>query len=42
MPSVEEMMAQMEKTPDEFAALIRGKSEAVLAKRPDGKNWAAK
>ena len=42
MASVEEMMAQMEKTPDEFAALIRGKSEALLSKRPDGKNWAAK
>ena len=42
MASVEEMMAQMEKTPDEFAALIRGQNEAILAKRPDGKNWAAK
>ena len=42
MASVEEMMAQMEKTPDEFVALIRGKNEAILAKRPDGKNWAAK
>ena len=42
MASVEEMMARMEKTPDEFAALIRGKSEALLSKRPDGKNWAAK
>jgi len=42
MASVEEMMAQMEKTPDEFVALIRGQNEAILAKRPDGKNWAAK
>ena len=42
MSNQEEMMAQMEKTPDEFAALIRGQNEALLAKRPDGKNWAAK
>ncbi len=42
MPTVEEMMAQMEKAPEEFAALIRGKGETILSKRPDGKNWAAK
>ena len=42
MTSFEELMAQLEKAPDEFAALIRGKNEALLSKRPDGKNWAAK
>jgi hypothetical protein len=36
------MMAQMEKAPGEFASLLRGKSDAVLSKRPDGKNWAPK
>jgi hypothetical protein len=42
MASPEEMMAQMEKTPEEFAVLLRGKDDALLCKRPDGKNWAPK
>ena len=42
MASPEEMMAQMEKAPEEFAVLIRGKDDKLLSKRPDGKNWAAK
>jgi len=42
MASPEEMMAKMEKTPEEFAVLIRGKDETFLSKRPDGKNWAPK
>ncbi len=42
MASPEEMMAKMEKTPEEFAALIRGKDERFLSNRPDGKNWAPK
>ena len=40
MTREEEMLAQLEKGPDEFAALIRGKEGALLLKRPDGKNWA--
>jgi len=36
------MMAKMEKTPEEFAVLIRGKDETFLSKRPDGTNWAPK
>ena len=35
-------LARCERTPDELAAAFRGQSEAVLSKRPDGKNWAAK
>ena len=35
-------LARCERTPDELAAAVRGQSEAVLSKRPDGKNWAAK
>lgn len=27
---------------DELAAAIGGRSDAVLSRRPDGKNWAAK
>ena len=42
MTSFEEIITQLEKAPDEFAALIRGKNEELLSKRPDGKNWAAK
>ncbi|HUF93748.1 MAG TPA: hypothetical protein VMR23_15335, partial [Candidatus Limnocylindria bacterium] len=30
------------RTADELAASIRGKDDAALSKRPDGKNWAAK
>jgi len=41
MPSIEEQMARMERTPEDFAAAIRGVPEAVLAKRPDEKNWSA-
>ncbi len=35
-------LARSERTPDELAAALRDQSEAVLSKRPDGKNWAAK
>jgi hypothetical protein len=37
-----ERLARMERTPDDLVAAIRGRSEAVLARRPDAKNWAAK
>ena len=50
MPTIEEYATQpradrlqrLERTSGELAAAIRGHSEAVLARRPDGKNWAAK
>ncbi len=35
-------LARLERTADELAAAIRGRSEAVLARRPDLKNWAPK
>jgi hypothetical protein len=31
----------MSRTADDLAAAIRNQSEAVLTRRPDGKNWAA-
>ena len=42
MASPQEMMAQMEKTPEEFFTLIRGKEDTLLSKRPDGKSWSPK
>lgn len=42
MASLEELMKQMEKGPDDFASAVRGVSDAVLSRRPDGKNWAGK
>jgi uncharacterized damage-inducible protein DinB len=30
------------RTADELAAAIRGKDDAAVSKRPDGKNWSAK
>jgi uncharacterized damage-inducible protein DinB len=42
MATLEEQLARMERTADDFAAAIRGASEAVLSKRPDGKNWSAR
>lgn len=50
MPTMEEVAKQpleqrfgrMERTADDFAAALRGRSEAVLARRPDAKNFAAK
>jgi hypothetical protein len=35
-------VARCERTADELAAAVRGQSEAVLARRPDATNWAAK
>jgi hypothetical protein len=40
--SVPQRLARLERTSDELAAAVRGHSEAVLARRPDPKNWAAK
>jgi len=50
MPTMEEYAKQpreqhikrLERTADELAGAIRAQSEAVLARRPDAKNWAAK
>jgi DinB superfamily len=50
MPTMEEYAKQpreqriqrLTRTADELAAAIRGQSDAVLSRRPDAKNWAAK
>ena len=39
--SREERLDRMSRTADDLAAAIRGRSEAALVRRPDGKNWAA-
>ena len=50
MPTIEEYatqpreqrMQRLTRTADELAAVIKGQSDAVLARRPDAKSWAAK
>ena len=42
MNTVEEAMARMSRTADDFAAAILGVSDADLSRRPDAKNWSAK
>ena len=50
MPTMEEYAKQpreqrrqrLDRTADELAAAIKGQSDAVLSRRPDAKNWAAK
>ena len=37
-----ERFKRMARTADELAAAIKGRDETALARRPDGKNWAAK
>ena len=39
---VEERLKRLTRTADELAAAIRGRDDAALSRRPDGKNWAAK
>ena len=39
---VEQNLERLERSPDDLAAAIEGRSEAALARRPDPKNWAAK
>ena len=39
---IAQRLARMERTADELADAIKGHSDALLARRPDGKNWAAK
>jgi ribonucleotide monophosphatase NagD (HAD superfamily) len=38
----EQCMQHLTRTGDELAAAIKGQSDAVLSRRPDAKNWAAK
>jgi hypothetical protein len=38
----EQRMQRLTRTADELAAAIKGQSDAVLSRRPDAKNWAAK
>jgi hypothetical protein len=40
--SREQRMDRLTRTADELAAAIKGQSDAVLSRRPDAKNWAAK
>ncbi|MBI2525062.1 MAG: DinB family protein [Candidatus Rokubacteria bacterium] len=42
MATIEEQMARMGRTADDFSAAINGVPEATLARRPDPKNWAPK
>ena len=38
----EERVRRLARTPDDLAAAIKGQSDAVLSRRPDLTNWAAK
>jgi len=38
----EQRMHRLTRTADELTAAIKGQSDAVLSRRPDAKNWAAK
>jgi uncharacterized damage-inducible protein DinB len=38
----EARMQRLTRTADELAAATKGRSDAVLSRRPDAKNWAAK
>ncbi|MBI3457330.1 MAG: DinB family protein [Candidatus Rokubacteria bacterium] len=40
--SRDERLGRLARTADELAAAIAGQAEAVLARRPDAKNWAPK
>jgi hypothetical protein len=42
MIPLEQRLERIERTSDELGGLIRGQSDTVLSRRPDGKNWAAK
>jgi hypothetical protein len=42
MASLEEQMARLDRTADDFAEAIRGVPDHILGKRPDDKNWSAK
>src|SRR5262249_27579613 len=38
----DERMRRLSRTADELGAAIRGRDDAILSRRPDAKNWAAK
>jgi hypothetical protein len=42
MATLEEQLARMERTADDFAAAIKGVSDAALSTRPDERSWSAK
>ena len=42
MATLDEQLARMERTVDDYAAAIKGVPDAKLSKRPDDKNWSAK
>ena len=42
MATLEEQLARMERTVNDYAAAIKGVPDARLSKRPDEKNWSAK
>jgi uncharacterized damage-inducible protein DinB len=42
MASLEQQMARMDRTPDDFAAAIAAMPYHLLSKRPDDANWSAK
>ncbi|PYN18151.1 MAG: hypothetical protein DME05_01935 [Candidatus Rokuibacteriota bacterium] len=39
---LEARMKRLARTADDLAGAIRGRDDAILSRRPDGKNWAAK
>jgi len=42
MATLEEQLARMKRTPDDFAVAIHGAPEPALSKRPDARSWCAK
>jgi hypothetical protein len=38
----EQRIARLTRTAEELAAAIKGQTDAILSRRPDAKNWAAK
>jgi uncharacterized damage-inducible protein DinB len=42
MATLEEQLARMERTVNDYAAAVKGVPDAKLSKRPDDKNWSAK
>jgi len=39
---LDKRLERLERTPDELAVAMRGQNDAILSRRPDAKNWAAK
>jgi hypothetical protein len=42
MASLEEQLARMERTAEDFAVAVKGSADGQLSRRPDEKNWSAK